>query len=666
MTGLLRWALAAILGLSAWAAEPLDLGHLSRQPLAGHLEILTGRSAATLDEALQAAAAGGFHPLPGNASRGYVNEAVWLRFAVQVPVTSPAEAWLEVSPSFLHEVTLFVPQPGGGYGTTTAGALQPFASRPIAYRNPVFRLGGPDQPLPGPMATCYLRVRSQSALVVEPTLWSPQAFSEAKAREGLLFGGFFGIACIIMLANLIYWVRLREPIQLLYAAYLLSMILLFAGTEGYAAQVLFPGMARATALLIPITMAFQPWFAVTLFSALTAFGKLLPRVDRAYRALGFGLSALALLATLLGHYYAVAPFLSLAILLLLLGNFGLTLALLLRRQRAAWLYLLAFGPYVLGALLRLSRNLAWLPGGFLGEHGMHLGALFHFCLMNLPLADRLADLKRERDQVILAAQQAATEHHQELEHRVDQRTLQLQEAQARSMVALEQERQVVAEQRQFLAMVSHEFRTPLAVIDGAAQVVQMAAASDPEEAEARAGVIQRSVQRLTRLLDTWLTADRIKSGLHGLRLEPVALPELLAELIHGKQNTLRERVIRMQLGALPPTYTCDRDLLGAALQNLLANALKYSPEDSPIEVRGRVQDGWLHLEIADQGRGIPADQLAQIGQRYFRGRNTGTTPGLGLGLDLVRTIATLHGGRLDLESVEGQGTTARLVLPCGA
>ena len=70
MTGLLRWALAAILGLSAWAAEPLDLGHLSRQPLAGHLEILTGRSAATLDEALQAAAAGGFHPLPGHASRG--------------------------------------------------------------------------------------------------------------------------------------------------------------------------------------------------------------------------------------------------------------------------------------------------------------------------------------------------------------------------------------------------------------------------------------------------------------------------------------------------------------------------------------------------------------------------------------------------------------------
>ena len=80
--------------------------------------------------------------------------------------------------------------------------------------------------------------------------------------------------------------------------------------------------------------------------------------------------------------------------------------------------------------------------------------------------------------------------------------------------------------------------------------------------------------------------------------------------------------------------------------------------------------GWYEAMAAE---GLPilhivdaaADQMAQIGQRYVRGRNTGGIPGLGLGLDLVRTIATLHGGRLDLESVEGQGTTARLVLPCG-
>jgi signal transduction histidine kinase len=665
MSCFLRWALAAVLASSAWAAEPIDLNHLRHQPLAGHLDILAGRPAETLEEARQAATAGRFQPLPGTVSRGYGNEAVWLRFTAQVPATPAAEVWLEVGPSFLQEVTLFVPQPGGGYAASTAGALQPFALRAIAYRNPVFRLGGPDHPLPGPTATFYLRVRSRTAMVVEPTLWAPQAFSAAKASEGLLFGAFFGVALIIMLANCFYWVRLREPIQLLYAAYLLSMILMFSGTEGYAAQILFPRVGWATALLIPLTLACQPWFAVKLFSALTNLGKLWPRLDKAYRTVGFCLSALAILAALLGRFYAIAPVLNLAIVLLLLGNLGLGFALVACKHRAAWLYLLAFGPYVIGALLRLSRNLAWLPPGFLVEHGLHIGAIFHFCLMNLPLADRLAGIKRERDEVILAAQQAGEEHRQELEHRVDQRTLKLQQAKAQAEAALDQERQVVAEQRQFLSMVSHEFRTPLAVIDGAAQVVDMAAATDPDEVVARAGVIQRSVQRLTHLLDTWLTADRVESGLHGLRLEPIDLAGFLAELIHRKQNTLVERGIRVRLDVLPPTYTCDRDLLGVALQNLLANALKYSPEGSAVEVRGREQDGWLYLEVVDQGCGIPADQMAQIGQRYFRGRNTGGIPGLGLGLHLVQAIATLHGGRLELDSIEGQGTTARLVLPCG-
>ncbi len=84
-----------------------------------------------------------------------------------------------------------------------------------------------------------------------------------------------------------------------------------------------------------------------------------------------------------------------------------------------------------------------------------------------------------------------------------------------------------------------------------------------------------------------------------------------------------------------------------------------------MHLRAQAQDGWLHLEVQDQGQGIPADQLPQLTTRYFRGRNVGQIPGMGLGLHLVRTIAELHGGRLELESAEGQGTTARLVLPVG-
>ncbi|MEI7614397.1 MAG: sensor histidine kinase, partial [Betaproteobacteria bacterium] len=146
--------------------------------------------------------------------------------------------------------------------------------------------------------------------------------------------------------------------------------------------------------------------------------------------------------------------------------------------------------------------------------------------------------------------------------------------------------------------------------------------------------------------------------------EPVVLPALLTEVVKRAADASR-RDLRADLADLPTTTLCDRDLLGAALLNLLDNALKYSPAGSPVHLRAQAREGWLHLEVEDQGQGVPPDQLQQLTTRYFRGRNVGQIPGMGLGLHLVRTIAELHGGRFELESTEGQGTKARLVLPCG-
>ncbi len=246
---------------------------------------------------------------------------------------------------------------------------------------------------------------------------------------------------------------------------------------------------------------------------------------------------------------------------------------------------------------------------------------------------------------------------------VDRTLEDLREEQARTTVALEHERQIVAEQKQFLSMVSHEFRTPLAVIDGAAQMARRAVKTPTPNLEASTGIIQRSVADLLSLLETWLAQDRIASGLWAPRLQTIPLAEWMAEVVQHTQDAFPERKLVLETGELPPAFVCDPDLLGIALQNLLGNALKYSPEGSLVTVRGNHGDGWLHLSVIDHGHGIPADQVDQVTMRYFRGRNSGKIPGLGLGLSLVSTIAALHGGRLELESLEGQGATARLLLP---
>ena len=662
MSCLLRSLGFLLLGLSLWAAPPVELGQHDRLPLAGHMEVLMGAPAGTLEQALQAAAEGRFVPLAGNVTRGYGKDPMWVRFTLRLSGKQRPISWLEVKPAYLREVTLFTPRPDGGHEAAIAGAGLPFAVRQIPYLAPVFRLEGPAQP--GTEATYYLRAETPGARVLRPILWDPATFQQAVSTEALLYGLFYGVGLIILVTNLIYLIKLREPIHFYYAAYVAAMLLMFATLNGHAERYLFPGSDLSIRWGVPLSVVVQPWLAVYIFSVLTDFGSAFPRLDRAYRAVGLGLTAVFLLATALGGYYRVAPLTQLALLVIIVANLAGALVMSLRRNRTAMFYLLAFSPQLIGGLFRVASNLSMHNADFLAEYGMHLGAMVHLVLMSLPLADRMGRIKEERDAAQRETLETVARHQRELEGQVEARTLELRQEQARTAEALDHEREVVAEQRQFLSLVSHEFRTPLAVMDGAAQMARLSVDAPPADLLRSTQAIQQGVGSLLHLLDTWLTTDRIASGLRALQPEPVVLPALLTEVVKRAADTSR-RDLRADLDDLPKTTLCDRDLLGAALLNLLDNAFKYSPAGSPVHLRAQAQDGWLQLEVQDQGQGIPADQLPQLTTRYFRGRNVGQIPGMGLGLHLVRTIAELHGGRLELESTEGQGTTARLVLPVG-
>lgn len=327
---------------------------------------------------------------------------------------------------------------------------------------------------------------------------------------------------------------------------------------------------------------------------------------------------------------------------------------------------MSFGPYLLGGFLRLVTVLGWVPPGPVSGWALQVGTLAHLCLMHLPLAERQRRLQRDLHRAHAEALALATRNERDLERRVENRTRELREEQVRTAHALERERQMVAQQRVFLAMVSHEFRTPLAVIDGAAQVAQMAAERAPLEVVRHTDRIRRGVRRLLRLLDTWLTQDRIAAGLDAIDPEPVDLAALMQEVLEYGREQAPGRVFELHSLDLPPTLAVDRDLLRLALRNLVDNALKYSPEGSPVDLGARAGAAEVVLEVADHGMGIPADQLDQAGTSFFRARNAGRIPGLGLGLHLTARIAELHRGRMELDSEEGAGTRVRIRLPAPA
>ena len=221
----------------------------------------------------------------------------------------------------------------------------------------------------------------------------------------------------------------------------------------------------------------------------------------------------------------------------------------------------------------------------------------------------------------------------------------------------------------FLATTVHEVRQPITVIKGAAQLaVRMLSRPEPnvrgalDELQRVESGVNRMATQLTALVD----ASRLALGRLELALEPVDLRGLLRLAVAQLDSDASTRVALSVAVDSDTTGHWDAPRLEQVLGNLLSNAAKYSPAQSPIEVTLQSQDHSIVLSVRDHGIGIAADELPQLFQRYSRTRTAVARgiEGLGLGLYLTRGIVEAHGGRIRIESPGvGLGTTATLILP---
>jgi len=229
---------------------------------------------------------------------------------------------------------------------------------------------------------------------------------------------------------------------------------------------------------------------------------------------------------------------------------------------------------------------------------------------------------------------------------------------------LENERRVTAQQRDFVSMTSHEFRTPLTVIDGHAQrLIKMSDRLDPSDLSERGARIRSAVQRITNIMDSLLGASQVLDGHAVFHPSEVNPGTLLRDACQAHRDATRGAVIIEEFTSLPPVITGDPKLLFHAFSNLISNAIKYSPPGSPIEVVARVEQSWLVVQVRDRGIGIPARDRERLFERYFRGSNATSIAGTGVGLHLVAMVVSLHQGEVFAESLEGVGSRFIVRLP---
>lgn len=219
---------------------------------------------------------------------------------------------------------------------------------------------------------------------------------------------------------------------------------------------------------------------------------------------------------------------------------------------------------------------------------------------------------------------------------------------------------------ELVATVSHELRTPLTAILGFAELA--AASRDPDTTREHLEIVTREARRLGDLVSTFLDLNRMEEGAFEFEREHVDLGSILREQmeVFAVQSDAHPVALDLPDEQLP--VIGDRARLAQVVANLLSNAIKYSPGGGAVEVAGRLVGDSVEVSVTDHGLGIPEAQLGQLFTKFVRvdtpeRRSIG---GTGLGLALSREIVGLHGGRIDVESVEGEGSTFRFRIPAAA
>ena len=610
----------------------------------------------TVDDVLTQQDAGiRWHTMEHNLNAGYNSPVVWLRFKVPQPTSGNEPVWLLGDPPFLDSVVLYQEDEATGvWLAQRSGDHVPARFKP-SLRQHLFKLETGKWAL--------LRIQTTSAMQFWGDIFpTSQTLGAQLAANEITMGLYFGATTALLLA---IWAA--AGIFRTYNLYALAALGTFSAihvfnVRGYANLWMPESWTVWSSHAVGIgAFGMAATVAWQIREQLTRDTQYL-RTDRALLVL-IAINVLGIVSVPLGFYGTVA-WVNLAS---LVGSdiVAATLCLIAirKRQRRTQhaLLLTAYLAHLVGSMpttavliglihWKLDITSIWQFQTFIFT-ALIAGAVF------VGLVLRFRQSEKSKDKAI--ASLARSEH--ELEDKIEQRTRELSLAQIRLKHALESERELRCEQRQFFQMISHEFRTPLAVVDSAAAEQQSFPSSELSTQTDRAKQIRRACRRLSSLVDSCLISERLDSAGFALHVAPAnvsAMLEHAAQLVHWSP---RHR-LHLFMESAPTEWVCDETLVRIALSNLVDNAVKHASEGEIFVAARKNEAGLLEISVADEGSGMSLEVMSRIFQQFEQGNRTDQNKGFGLGLWVSRRVARLHGGDVTVESQQGHGACFTLTL----
>jgi K+-sensing histidine kinase KdpD len=352
----------------------------------------------------------------------------------------------------------------------------------------------------------------------------------------------------------------------------------------------------------------------------------------------------------------VAPVLSIAILTLFFVIIWLSFKAVKNKQPAGSLFFVAFSVSNFGYFLHFLKLLGWVSVDWWNINNIQYASLINMIIMTFALTERLRISEKRALFEAQASEQKAVELAKEM-------TVELRQNEKRLEKALESERLSGERKSRFLAMLSHEYRTPLAIIRTNLDIFEIKGTDLPSWTKSKLQRMKHAVTRLVEVMDVSLDCNRLadyheKEAFKNLQIGPFINAEL-----ENIRSLYPER--SFVSSGLKDCYEISGEsrYLKTALFNILDNARKYSPPDSPITVDIEKEHSEIVIKVRNQGPHISPDDAEHFFEKYYRGFNSADTAGAGVGLWLVRQIIEQHRGRITIESCTvGVVTTIHLPL----
>jgi signal transduction histidine kinase/serine phosphatase RsbU (regulator of sigma subunit) len=582
-------------------------------------------------------------------SFGFTKSRYWLRLRLHNAGNERVLRLLEAQYTHYDFISFHL-MTKDGIRTYKLGDHQPFAERPVAYRN--FTV--PIQLEPDSGMEIYIVCDSSGTLFFPLQLWDPLVFASSKSKQDYFSGYYYGLLIGMLVYNGFLFLTLRRPTYLYYALYILGFFFFQLSVHGYAFPLLWPQATWWANNCVPLFLVFS-LFWVTLFTRdFMETNRQTPWLHWGIRAVMVACVGIGLLS--LGGFYSIAIRAGTVLSLLSAIHFLICGGVTLYRGFApARFYVLAFTAFLGGIIINALMQLGLLEPGFFTEYSLQMGSALEVVLLSIALGHKIRIEQKE-------AHRAIDTLNKELQKSIV-------EVRQLNTELVEKERA----RTMFFHNTSHELRTPLNGILGYLKLFLMdrfgALDADSRETILK---IQNLARSLLQQANTILELAKSRQGQVHAKVQNFQLKELsqhLDILGHGLQQRYPQARFQFEVHAAESgqTFCSDPEKIMTICRNLLGNAFKFERPGHLNQVRLALEftsSGELIITISDEGIGIPADQIGLVFEEFYQvsGDSRRNYEGTGLGLAIVKQYLDLLQGRIDIESTPGLGTSMRVSL----